>query len=275
MTLVEEDEFQILVEDSGNEDASFQRVNAARGKQAQQRSQARELECIVCGETVPTPDLPYLVSCTHEPQTCRDCFAAWIGSELENKDWQSIKCPGSDCRVILAHEEVKQYATKEVFEKFDSYAVRAALGDDPNFRWCRAQGCNSGQVHLSGEDSNIFRCVACGHRVCVIHNDTFHEGETCQEFDYRTSGQKERDQRKQEEASERAIGKLTKKCPGKGCSFNIQKNGGCDHMTCSRCHYEFCWECLADYNKIRRRGNGAHKRSCKYHSDRMPDLDTE
>lgn len=37
--------------------------------------------------------------------------------------------------------------------------------------------------------------------------------------------------------------KNTKQCPG--CDAPIEKNMGCNHMTCSRCHCEFCWLCLA------------------------------
>lgn len=71
----------------------------------------------------------------------------------------------------------------------------------------------------------------------MIHEDTWHEGETCEEYDYRKSGKKERDQKIQEEASIKAIDKLTKKCPG-GCGWPIQKNNGCDHMTCKSSQYE-------------------------------------
>jgi hypothetical protein len=37
----------------------------------------------------------------------------------------------------------------------------------------------------------------------------------------------------------------TKQCPN--CQAKIEKNGGCNHMTCSKCHYEFCWLCLKQY----------------------------
>jgi hypothetical protein len=154
-----------------------------------------------------------------------------------------------------------------------------------SFRWCRA--CDGGQIHLSGEEGNIFTCVSCGSKACIVHENTWHKGETCEEYDYRTSGRKERDQKAQEAASLKAIGKLSKKCPGPNCVYNIEKNDGCDHMTCksddssrsgesdtniivgSKCRFEFCWVCLCDYNKVRTRGNAAHARTCKYHTGRL------
>jgi hypothetical protein len=85
---------------------------------------------------------------------------------------------------------------------------------------------------MSGEEGNIFTCASCNHKVCIIHENTWHEDETCEEYDYRTSGRKERDQKAQEAASLAEIGKTSKKCPGPNCVYNIEKNDGCDHMTC-------------------------------------------
>ncbi|XP_047687318.1 E3 ubiquitin-protein ligase ARIH2 isoform X4 [Prionailurus viverrinus] len=37
----------------------------------------------------------------------------------------------------------------------------------------------------------------------------------------------------------------TKDCPK--CNICIEKNGGCNHMQCSKCKHDFCWMCLGDW----------------------------
>ena len=37
-----------------------------------------------------------------------------------------------------------------------------------------------------------------------------------------------------------------KKCPR--CGWSIEKNEGCNHMTCRLCHHEFCWLCSQNYS---------------------------
>jgi ariadne-1 len=34
----------------------------------------------------------------------------------------------------------------------------------------------------------------------------------------------------------------TRKCPA--CTARIEKNQGCNHMTCRQCKHEFCWVCM-------------------------------
>ena len=37
----------------------------------------------------------------------------------------------------------------------------------------------------------------------------------------------------------------TKDCPK--CNLPTEKNGGCNHMTCRHCKYEYCWVCMKDW----------------------------
>jgi len=93
----------------------------------------------------------------------------------------------------------------------------------------------------------------------------------------------------QEKLSQEEVGKM-RKCPNEKCGAPIEKNEGCDHMTCkfctqytsgehtnlftgSRCRCEFCYVCSALYNGapgIWRVGNSAHERSCPYYRDNLP-----
>ena len=38
---------------------------------------------------------------------------------------------------------------------------------------------------------------------------------------------------------------FTEACPN--CGISIDKAGGCSHMVCQRCKFEFCWSCLGSY----------------------------
>ncbi|KAA8615084.1 IBR domain containing protein [Pyrenophora tritici-repentis] len=206
------------------------RTYSKKSRDSEKKAPKRSRDCVVCGDSVQIVDLPSLADCDHQPETCTGCYSGWIAAQLQESGWREVKCPGDGCKVQLSYQEIQAYASPKTFQQYDTFITRAAVGDDPNFRWCRA--CDSGQFHISGVEGNIFRCVDCGHKACTVHENTWHEGETCEEYEYRTSGRKEREQRAQEEASLKAIGKLTKKCPGPGCTWNIQKNHGCDHMTC-------------------------------------------
>lgn len=109
--------------------------------------------------------------------------------------------------------------------RYNELATRAALNNDPDFRWCIGPNCNSGQIHRSSFDGTIFRCHECGHKACITHNCDWHYAETCAQFDARTNRR-----RQDEEASTRLINRTFKKCPG--CPASIEKTGGCDHITC-------------------------------------------
>jgi hypothetical protein len=111
--------------------------------------------------------------------------------------------------------------------RYATFEVRDALSKIPDFRWCLNKHCNAGQIHESGSAGPICECHECGYKVCVHHNQKWHDGETCEQFDYRVSGRKAMDE---EQASTRIIVKTTKKCPQ--CHAPIEKNEGCDHMTC-------------------------------------------
>jgi hypothetical protein len=42
-------------------------------------------------------------------------------------------------------------------------------------------------------------------------------------------------------------GNKYKQCPN--CYIIIEKDEGCNHMTCINCQFEFCWLCLKKYTE--------------------------
>ena len=87
-----------------------------------------------------------------------------------------------------------------------------------NFKWCTSKKCGRIIERLTANDTPI--ACHCG----VTHKS------------FRGIGVDE---------DQEWIKLNTKKCPT--CKANIEKNDGCNQMTCFKCKYSFCWECLADW----------------------------
>jgi hypothetical protein len=184
----------------------------------------------------------------------------------------------------MSFQDVREAASEEIFAAYDKLTMRNAVSDLEEFAWCLRPGCGNGQLNV--ENNHYMICQACGYRQCLHHKIAWHRGETCEEYDYRVSGRKAEDEAREkreeskreeqhdaerklreEKKTEAMIGSVSKLCPDQ-CGRRIQRNHGCDHMTC-KCGYEFCWECLAPHKSIDRQGNTAHRPFCKNHSDNV------
>ena len=214
--------------------------------------------CTICLESksLINFEIHYNDECKHPLRTiCDNCMYEYIQNIWNvNTD---IQCP--ECSVLLSHSAIKQilfnYGDTILYERFTKFDLEKSLENNPEFIWC-AHGCGSGQLNEGGPMNNPVQCVNCHHLTCFNHRGRWHDGMTCQEYDLpRNDGQKH--------ASERWIDSHTKKCPK--CPAHIEKNQGCDHMTCSKCKHEFCWECFAGYAKIKQHGPYLHYRTCKYY----------
>jgi hypothetical protein len=154
-----------------------------------------------------------------------------MASEFDTKGCDGLKCP--ECPATLDYVEVQESASAETFVAFDKLATRNALGSLEEFAWCLKAGCGSGQINVNNMD--FMDCVSCGYKQCLKHKVLWHKGETCDQYEYRVSGQQARDEEKK---TEEMLDSMSKKCPNKGCGWRIQKISGCEHMTCKRCKHE-------------------------------------
>lgn len=84
------------------------------------------------------------------------------------------------------------------------------------------------------------QCEGCESSSCFKCNGVGHQPVTCEEM--KLWMDKEKDDG--ETANWMIIN--TKPCPG--CTNPIEKNGGCNHMTCNKCRHEFCWVCMGKWS---------------------------
>jgi hypothetical protein len=110
--------------------------------------------------------------------------------------------------------------------------------------------CNKQNLVLkdSGTLSKRFYCRECNLDLCAAGCGRIYHGDgSCEEtFD---------------EASEALINKITKSCSNPNCRFATFKDGGCNHMTCTRCSTQWCWVCGLE---LPRNENGRYSTDLHY-----------
>lgn len=154
--------------------------------------------------------------------------------------------------VLLAAKAVAK--DKTLFERYEDCSIKTYVETHSNYKWCPSPDCG-GIASLQNVSKNYLKemslkhkndlipIVSCpsGHSFCFICNYENHTPASC--WITKLWIQKCKDD------SETAnwINANTKTCPK--CESNIEKNGGCNHMTCKKCRYEFCWICLGSWSK--------------------------
>jgi hypothetical protein len=98
----------------------------------------------------------------------------------------------------------------------------------------RTEAVEAATADAVDEEKGEGSSSGCAHVYCFVHSDQ-HHGESCKQF--------ERRHRQEEAAAAAFISKFARPCPG--CKQPIEKNGGCNHMTCPNpaCRCNFCWLC--------------------------------
>lgn len=133
------------------------------------------------------------------------------------------------CGQVLDEQLILQLAREcndsELAERYHKFKELQA---DPNMRECPK--CKVRQAGSAGRPR--MTCNGCGFVYCFVHADA-HPGQSCREF--------ERRERDAVRLNERFLARNTLPCPW--CGKPTGKNGGCNHMTCSRCHKHWCWVC--------------------------------
>jgi ariadne-1 len=138
---------------------------------------------------------------------------------------------------VKVTSELVQMCAPSLFEKYSTFLARSYVETNVRVRWCPRPGC-SNAVKCSSAGQMDMRC-SCGYLFCFQCNREAHAPASCEEL---TKWIK---QSTDDGETVKWIQVNTKDCPK--CQTAIEKNGGCNHMTCRKCTHEFCWLCFGDW----------------------------
>mmetsp|Transcript_7995 Transcript_7995/g.20147 ORF Transcript_7995/g.20147 Transcript_7995/m.20147 type:complete len:406 (-) Transcript_7995:295-1512(-) len=193
------------------------------------------IECNICCDDISGPQV-YTLACDHK--YCFQCLESHVAAKLDSGEVNDLRCPDPSCLKPIEYVDVRAFCkSPEVFEKYQTMSLVFALKAEPNTRWCPKCGL---AFLINGDGDGATSVVACPNTECKTEfcskcNEQ-HAGMTCEEFKVTN---KEEKRFKRWKRSHK-----TKLCPK--CGAVIQKNKGCNHMTCGNCHYDFCWLCMGE-----------------------------
>lgn len=140
--------------------------------------------------------------------------------------------PPEEEREPGCHQELDENVLGDLLD--DEYMAKYKrfkdMKENRHYRECPK--CQTANVQGPTLFSNQLTCEQCSYRFCYVHSDA-HPGQACRQY--------ERAHRIEERAANTHIAQFTRKCPK--CKQPIEKNGGCNHMTCPTCKTDFCWLC--------------------------------
>jgi hypothetical protein len=189
--------------------------------------------CSICDQTL----VLYTLECGHT--FCYDCCQEWT-KECISQIHPTPLCPQLHCRQPISH--LQPLLHPHEIESYHKKLFRSSLISLPHFYWC--PNCpygffldESSCSHNTSPYSTL-TCPQCKYHWCRKCQALIHSNLNCDEAFCLLSKEE------QEYRNWKTIN--TKPCPV--CKTAIEKNNGCNHMSCTQCKYEFCWLCLSKYN---------------------------
>jgi len=208
--------------------------------------------CSICFDDVLRMEV-YITECEHK--FCRKCLESHIEMSIndnnisfQNKNF-GIKCPQENCEKLLENYEITQLVPKSIYEKLDIILRDFAIETAKDMNWCSTNNC--GNVIIKSKETPMIFCYKCKYCWCSQCDVPWHADVTCQEYQTWKKNLKVKKLKEKTEYHtllfEEWVKKNAKVCVS--CGHAIQKNGGCNHMTCSRCRSQFCWLCNGVWKK--------------------------
>uniref|UniRef100_A0A6B2L3S1 RBR-type E3 ubiquitin transferase n=1 Tax=Arcella intermedia TaxID=1963864 RepID=A0A6B2L3S1_9EUKA len=196
-------------------------------------------ECLICFDE--SDDITTL-SCSHG--YCKECWKQYLGLQIKELS-QKIICPAPNCgRVMDEFIVMKLCGSKSMRSRFNQSLIDSFVNENNLVKWCPTPNCScAGILHDFTAERNTAIFCRCKKYWCFGCGEEGHEPALCKQME----DWKVKNAGGDEKLNEKFIDSIAKKCPN--CKSRIEKNGGCNHMHCQKCHYHFCWLCMGKFGK--------------------------
>eukprot|EP01112_Ceratiomyxa_fruticulosa_P017100 TRINITY_DN5267_c0_g1_i1.p1 TRINITY_DN5267_c0_g1~~TRINITY_DN5267_c0_g1_i1.p1 ORF type:complete len:652 (+),score=121.35 TRINITY_DN5267_c0_g1_i1:1419-3374(+) len=190
--------------------------------------------CSICGEENLNDSDSFALSCLH--LFCLECWQTFLITKI-NEGKTDITCPGHNCPVHVEDSHVHKLVDDSYYSKYVSFVTRSFIQDNKEIvKWCPTPGCGNAVRMVSNNGNSSIVSCDCGYSFCFSCHREAHSPATCEQL--KAWEEKSRD----DSETGHWVTANTKGCIK--CGVNVEKNGGCNHMTCPQCKTEYCWVCM-------------------------------
>ena len=186
--------------------------------------------CGVCYEKINPDDKIFnILPCGH--LFCSNCWFDYFKALISEAKTNKIKCMENKCTDFISEEFILKHISKDSYleEKYRRFKKRYEITKDKNKKICPYIGCES--FLQKSEKTKYVECEN-GHKYCFECLTPPHGNKQCSN-------------KNEKKFMKWTKGKRVKRCPK--CQMYVEKNEGCNHMTCVYCNYEWCWICEQKY----------------------------
>ena len=196
-------------------------------------------ECFICMDDEVDDEDFLSLGCGH--YYCRNCWVHFMTTKIVgDSEVFKLTCMDPNCDVHIPPSCLSEITNTcpEVYDKYRSFLSIKVVQENPKYALCPSPSCEC-VFEITSRGRGAVNCPDCSSSFCIQCFQEDHDPCSCDDL-----------RRWNKLAEDNSLTSLwlqtnTKDCPK--CHFSIQKNGGCNHMTCSRCRHEFCWLCLGPW----------------------------
>ena len=200
--------------------------------QSEDKKSENSVFCSLCMEDITKEEEEKnFLLCKH--MFCSDCYLNYLKEKINNNQVSKITCLEHTCDVELDEDFIISHLNgdENLIKNYKKFKLRSKILTDPNVKFCPIKDCES---YAKKEGDNKYVTCLEGHKFCFVCSKPWHGRKNCQD-------EIDKDFKKWKK------NKVIKRCPN--CKMWVEKNYGCNHMTCAECKYEWCWLCGGKYSE--------------------------